>query len=330
MHRKPRVGRLISSYNDTPPGTFGTSGYHLNLDKHFREPNTAKELINRNVFAYENTRFSGAWQKFTALPNPAFGHNTHTNGARVGGGTPNNPTSCCGFPTFSRGTWLPLLRPYFGDKPTAQFPTYDSANCIVIPVELTYFDGHKRNSGIDLFWQTASEEDNNGFFVERRSISEVGNSDWKALGFIPGAGNSSVTRDYNFFDGDVAVGNTYQYRLMQQDRSGQESCKSISDVLEFTFDGSSSVALGQNSPNPIAASTQISFYLAERMPIKLEVLDAIGNVISTLADGEYAAGTSYVEWNGTGTSGIAVASGTYIYRLTAGGQTLVGKMTVVR
>lgn len=327
---KARVGQLISNYNDTPPGTFGTSGYHLNLDKHFREPNTAKELINRNVFAYENTRFSGAWQKFTALPNPAFGHNTHTNGARVGGGTPNNPTSCCGFPTFSRGTWLPLLRPYFGDKPTAQFPTYDSANCIVIPVELTYFDGHKRNSGIDLFWQTASEEDNNGFFVERRSISEVGNSDWKALGFIPGAGNSSVTRDYNFFDGDVAVGNTYQYRLMQQDRSGQESCKSISDVLEFTFDGSSSVALGQNSPNPIAASTQISFYLAERMPIKLEVLDAIGNVISTLADGEYAAGTSYVEWNGTGTSGIAVASGTYIYRLTAGGQTLVGKMTVVR
>jgi len=85
----------------------------------------------------------------------------------------------------------------------------------IIPVELIYFEGLARKKAIDLFWATASEQNNKGFFIERRILGEQ--SDWSSIGFIKGYGNSSVIREYNFTDRDVINGKTYQYVLRQVD-----------------------------------------------------------------------------------------------------------------
>ena len=316
---KARVGQIITNYSDLPPGTYGLSVTHLNLDKRFRVDNGFKQLINRNVFAYENTRFSGTWSQFMpSIGNPAFGHLAHAGGARISS-----------YQTRTRGTWLPLLRPYLGDKTYSETPLFDE-NCLT-PVELTYFDGQKRQNGVDLFWHTASEENNSGFHVERRTIggTETEN-EWSSIIFIGGNGTTTDEHNYSFTDNKVAMGSTYQYRLMQVDLNGTESCKQISDILEFTLDGKAEIALGQSTPNPFSSYTDISFQLQEKSLVKLEVIDIFGNTIATLLNGEQPSGSNSVRWNGTDASGNTVAAGRYIYRMSVGNQVLTGMVTVAR
>jgi len=316
---KMRVGQVITNYSDLPPGTYGISGTHLNLDKRFRRDNGFGQLINNNVFAYENTRFSGTWQQFMpSIGNPAFSHLGHRSGAPI-----------AGYQTRTGGTWLPLVRPYLGDKTYSETPLWDE-NCVT-PVELTYFDGHKRQNSVELVWQTASEENNGGFRVERRAID--GNSQnytWTSVGYIQGHGTTSSINDYSFIDENVNLGKTYQYRLMQIDANGSESCKQIADILEFTFDGVAPVVLGQNNPNPFTTSTSIAFQLQDKAFVKLDVVDVFGNTVANLINAEQAAGPNVATWNGTDAQGNSVSAGTYIYRLTVGNQTLVGKMTLAK
>ncbi|MFM8457180.1 MAG: FlgD immunoglobulin-like domain containing protein, partial [Ignavibacteria bacterium] len=313
---KARVGQMVTHHNINPPGP-GVSGTHLNIDKSFRQLNAANQLINKNVFAYERTAYSGTWVQATPLSNPMFGHLSH---ADLG--------SIQGYRTASRGTWLPLIRPFLGDKSYATEPTPDD-NCIV-PVELSYFDGHKRNNSVDLFWQTASEENNAGFHVERRIARGDTPTNWESIQFVRGAGNSTVVRDYSITDEKVQPGVTYQYRLAQMDLTGTESCKAISDVLEFTIDETSAIVLEQNVPNPFSMSTSISFYVRDNGVTKLEIVDMFGRTIRTLFDGNASSGKTTVEWDGTDDSGANVATGTYIYRLTNGNNTEVAKMTITR
>jgi hypothetical protein len=313
---RARVGQMVTHYNTNPPGP-GVSGTHLNIDKSFRQLNAANQLINKNVFAYERTAYSGTWVQATPLSNPMFGHLSH---ADLG--------SIMGYRTASRGTWLPLIRPFLGDKSFATEPTPDD-NCIV-PVELSYFDGQKRNRSVDLFWQTASEENNAGFHVERRIARGDAPTNWESIQFIRGAGNSTVVRDYSITDEKVQPGVTYQYRLTQMDLTGTESCKAISDVLEFTIDETSAIVLEQNVPNPFSMSTSISFYVRDNGVTKLEIVDMFGRTVRTLFDGVASSGKTSVEWDGTDDSGANVATGTYIYRLTNGNNTEVAKMTITR
>lgn len=313
---RARVGQVITHYNINPPGP-GVSGVHLNIDKSFRQLNAANQLINKNVFAYERTAFSGTWVQATPLSNPMFGHLAHDGNASIQG-----------YPTASRGTWLPLIRPFLGDKSFATEPTPDD-NCVV-PVELTYFDGQKRNSSVELFWQTATEENNAGFHVERRTVRGDVPSNWESIQFVRGAGNSTVVRDYAYTDEKVQPGITYQYRLSQMDLTGTESCKAISDVLEFTMDETAAIALEQNVPNPFSMSTSISFFVRDRGAAKLEIVDMFGRTVRTLFEGVASSGKTTVEWDGTDDSGANVATGTYIYRLTSGNNTEVAKMTITR
>ena len=125
-------------------------------------------------------------------------------------------------------------------------------------------------------------------------------------------------------------GITYQYRLTQMDVAGIESCKAISDVLEFTTDETAALALEQNIPNPFSLSTSISFFVREKAASKLEIVDMFGRIVRTLFDGVATAGRTTVEWDGTDNSGANVATGTYIYRLTSGNNVEVAKMTLTR
>jgi hypothetical protein len=67
--------------------------------------------------------------------------------------------------TFSRGTWNPLLTPYFGRKQIDADTTFnpcpeDNPN---LAIEVTSFNGYVRNAGIDLTWETVLEINNQNF-----------------------------------------------------------------------------------------------------------------------------------------------------------------------
>jgi hypothetical protein len=88
--------------------------------------------------------------------------------------------------------------------------------------------------------------------------------------------------------------------------------------------------LAQNYPNPFNPSTTIGFALPQSAAVSLQVFDINGQLVKTLLNGSRAAGTHRVVWDGTDQSGAGVASGVYLYRLSAGGFTQTRKMMLMK
>jgi hypothetical protein len=76
-------------------------------------------------------------------------------------------------------------------------------------------------------------------------------------------------------------------------------------------------SLNQNYPNPFNPSTTISFQLPTTSRVNLQVFNLLGQQVVTLVNGDIAAGTQSIVWNGLDNSGRAVASGMYFYKLNA-------------
>lgn len=83
--------------------------------------------------------------------------------------------------------------------------------------------------------------------------------------------------------------------------------------------------LRQNHPNPFNPSTVIGYDLPAESRVLLEVYSVIGERVATLVDGIRPAGAGSAVFEGEG-----LPTGTYFYRLSAGGTTLVGKMLLAR
>jgi hypothetical protein len=311
--------RCVNSYTAFPPSDNGNGSQSnfLNLDKSFVTYDKSGKRINISNFAYENGGGSGAWKQFAPTTgNPGYGHLNYT--GSVGGAS-----------TYSRGTWIPLLRPYLGDRTYAQLPYFvDCITSLDWPVELVNFNGEVRLKGIDLFWLTASEINNYGFYVEKRVADE--SEMWKSISFVKGKGTTNTPQNYNYSDSDVTPKKTYQYRLRQVDADGSQSCESFSNVITLFYDVIGSISLEQNSPNPFDNRTSIKFTIPSKTHVKLEVIDLFGNSIITLRDQELNAGTYNSLWDAKNSFGNNVSAGTYIYRLTAGNEVFTGKMTLVR
>jgi len=88
--------------------------------------------------------------------------------------------------------------------------------------------------------------------------------------------------------------------------------------------------LYQNAPNPFNPSTRIRFVLPSRSKINVVVLNAVGQKIRTLYEGERAKGRYFVTWNGLDDMGIQATSGLYIVRLQTEDQVCTKKMLLVR
>jgi hypothetical protein len=89
-------------------------------------------------------------------------------------------------------------------------------------------------------------------------------------------------------------------------------------------------ALGANVPNPFNATTAIEVALPKGGVVKVEVFDMLGKKVNTLVDGEMNAGYHRIVWNGVDNSGREVASGIYLYRVTAGDFSDTKKMTLIK
>ncbi len=94
-------------------------------------------------------------------------------------------------------------------------------------------------------------------------------------------------------------------------------------------------SLQQNYPNPFNPATNLGFRIAEFPEgasglVRLEIYDVLGRKITTLVNEELSPGVYEVVWDGRDESGIPVASGIYIYRLTAGDYTQAHRMLLMK
>ena len=85
-------------------------------------------------------------------------------------------------------------------------------NGLPLPVELTFFEGEMTEEGAELTWQTASEEINEGFEVQR----SVDGKNWKVIDFVDGHGTTLEIQDYDYTDYNTPNTKVY-YRLKQID-----------------------------------------------------------------------------------------------------------------
>lgn len=78
-------------------------------------------------------------------------------------------------------------------------------------------------------------------------------------------------------------------------------------------------SLSQNYPNPFNPATTIQFGLPEKSQVQLTVYNITGELVTTLANGEYPAGSHRVVFDAS-----QLASGIYLYRLSAYGVSQAG------
>ena len=75
----------------------------------------------------------------------------------------------------------------------------------------------------------------------------------------------------------------------------------------------------QNRPNPFEGGTTLRFDVPRASRVRVEVFDAQGRRVRTLADQAFAPGEHSVAWDGTDASGRRAGPGVYLYRMTAPG-----------
>ena len=85
-----------------------------------------------------------------------------------------------------------------------------------------------------------------------------------------------------------------------------------------------------NFPNPFNPMTNIKFAVPRTGKVNLAVYDLAGHRVATVLNEVLEAGHQEVTWTGRDDRGQTVASGTYFYRVTAGGETVTGKMLLMK
>ena len=109
----------------------------------------------------------------------------------------------------------------------------------------------------------------------------------------------------SFTDDDITV-NVYR-EITILDTSAMDMASNGVDQLPKDF------ALGQNHPNPFNATTQIEFSLPTGCQARLEIYNVAGQMVGIPLDRYLEAGNHCLIWDSSN-----LASGVYIYRLTAG------------
>jgi hypothetical protein len=116
-----------------------------------------------------------------------------------------------------------------------------------LPVELMQFTATKSGKTALLAWQTATEQDNEGFSIERLSTAT---NQWAEIGFTPGAGTSTAMQAYAFTD-LAPQGGENLYRLRQVDFSGDST---YSAIVSVRFDEQGALVI---YPNPVGARLRV-------------------------------------------------------------------------
>jgi len=172
-------------------------------------------------------------------------------------------------------------------------------------------------------WETATEFENYGFYIERVFLDDSTQADnWIELGFIEGAGTVYERQEYQFQDEEVGVSGRYHYRLRQTDFDGKTK---LFGPIEFVNRPPDYFMLEQNYPNPFNPQTKIPYQVASDIRVKITVFNVIGQRVSTLVDDFHKAGSYTAIFDGT-----RLASGMYIVLMQADGFRFSRKIMLVK
>jgi len=138
----------------------------------------------------------------------------------------------------------------------------------ILPVELTQFLGYANENENLLKWTTASESNNEYFYIEKSTDG----INYKKIGEVQGSGNSSVRIDYEFSDAEINNSIVY-YRLTQVDFDGTNEqvgtlvmTRELKAVTVF--------------PNPANAELNLAFNTGKSGIYTVDFIDVNGKIVS--------------------------------------------------
>lgn len=190
-----------------------------------------------------------------------------------------------------------------------------------LPVELTYFSASVIAGSVKIVWETATEIENYGFFVQRFNPAS---GNWDVLSFVEGAGTVYSPRYYNYSDVKPHTG-VNKYRLKQVDYSGEFE---FSSEISINFSSNPvKFELGQSFPNPFVSgvdnTVKIPVTLSNTSYIILEVFTSLGERVYYKYHNEFNSGKHHFSLDA-----LKMTNGVYFYSVTTQEGTKYGKMVV--
>ncbi|HEY7751059.1 MAG TPA: PQQ-dependent sugar dehydrogenase [Ignavibacteriaceae bacterium] len=189
---------------------------------------------------------------------------------------------------------------------------YSNVACVtvtIVPVELVSFTINlsQIESSVILNWETASEQNNRGFEIERSA-----GDNWVTIGFLEGNGTTTERSYYTFRDyyGNNNFSGNVLYRLKQIDFDGT-----------FAYSGTVAIDVNlvqkdyylyQNYPNPFNPTTEFRFSIPEESKVRLDVINTLGETIHSIVDEVKQSGFFNHTWNASD-----FTSGVYYVRMNA-------------
>ena len=292
----------------------------VTVEKFGDPPENVDGISESNVSSYRHV--------ITADGDLTFGSNTEVQFAVASLEGISDPTNVSIYkrPDVGTGTFNDLSTTYDTNSDellvtTGSFSEFALAsNTEPLPVELAQFNGVVEDEEVLLKWQTASETNNSGFYVQRRASSD---QDWTRLTFVDGSGTTTTPQTYRHRDSDLPYEpDSLVYRLKQVDADGSTS---LSEPVTVRRGPPEKVKLLGTFPNPARSHATLQYALPQKQEVTLRLYDTLGRRVLTLTQGSMEAGREQLQID---TSDLS--SGTYFLRLATEGVTRTQRLTVVR
>jgi hypothetical protein len=161
-------------------------------------------------------------------------------------------------------------------NPTTYYFGAFNHNATALPVQLISFNVIKGNDRANLSWSTASELNNQGFYIE----TSRDNNNWETLGFVNGNGTTQQIHRYSFSTSIAGMNGNIYYRLRQVDFNGEFE---YSPVRSINVKGENADATISLFPNPATSVLNINISGMTASNASIRITNLAGVVISTTA-----------------------------------------------
>jgi hypothetical protein len=187
-----------------------------------------------------------------------------------------------------------------------------------LPVELITLRADPiENKYIKVSWATATEVNNAGFEVLKSEDA----INFTNIGWVPGAGNSTVQNNYFYDDHEVVPNKLYYYRLRQVDFNGHSELTYIVSAMitsEHVF------VISDFMPNPANNTTSLVITSSDQRDVNVIFYNTLGQLISS-SKLLIEKGNNRFNFDLSG-----FAAGTYHSQIIAGEYTVNKKIIVTR
>jgi hypothetical protein len=188
------------------------------------------------------------------------------------------------------------------------------ADPVDLPVELVAFSAIADGDAVRLIWETASETNNAGFWVEHDAGEGFARSEW-----IGGAGTTLERQRYAYRTPRLAAG-LHRFRLRQTDLDGAAE---LSPVVEVTL-GSEALTLYSVAQGAPDGAVEARFSVGRSGAAVATLYDVLGRRVARVGIGSQAGQVHRV------VLGERLAAGLYVLTVESGGQRRARSVVVAR